>query len=106
MEKLEAQPEKEPAQKAAAEYAAGATMTLFDAIALTPSGDSQDFAYEGLVIERNDAGHIDRMYVKEGYGGEKTEFLPERDEDGHLYTASWPAGVDHYGEIVHAEGNV
>ena len=106
VEKLAAQPEMEPAQKAAAEYAAGATMTLFDAIALTPSGDSQDLAYEGLVIERNDAGHIDRMYVKEGYGGEKTEFLPERDEDGHLYTASWPAGVDHYGEIVHGEGNV
>lgn len=54
-------------------------MTLFDAIAPDSVGDSQDFAYEGLVIERNDAGHIDRMYVKEGYGGEKTEFLPERD---------------------------
>lgn len=100
------QPEAEATQTTAQPYAAGATMTLFDAISLTPSCDSQDFAYEGLVIERNDAGHIDRMYVKEGYGGEKTEFLPERDEDGRLYTASWPAGVDRYGEIVHAEGNV
>ncbi len=72
-------------------------MTLFDAISLTPSGDSQDFTYEGLVIERNDAGHIDRMYVKKGYGGEKTEFLPERDDEGRLYTAPWPAGVDRYG---------
>ncbi len=86
-------------------YVAGAKMTLFDAILLTPSGDTQDFTYEGLVIERNDAGYIDRMYVKEGYGGQKTEFLPERDEEGHLYTVTWPAGVDRYGEIIPAEGN-
>lgn len=94
------------AQNAASPYAAGATMTLFDAISLTPSGDSQDFTYEGLVIERNDAGHIDRMYVKKGYGGEKTEFLPERDDEGRLYTAPWPAGVDRYGEMIYTEGNV
>ncbi|MEI3169623.1 MAG: hypothetical protein V8S58_18080 [Lachnospiraceae bacterium] len=48
-------------------------MTLFDAMSITPSGDSQDFAYEGLVICRDDAGHVERMYVKEGYGGTKTD---------------------------------
>ncbi len=87
-------------------YVPGARMTLFDAISLTPSGDSQDFTYEGLVIERDDAGHVERMYVKEGFGGEKTEFLPEQDENGRLYTASWPAGVDRNGEIIQVEGNV
>ena len=105
VKKLAAQAES-GAQNAASPYAAGATMTLFDAISLTPSGDSQDFTYEGLVIERNDAGHIDRMYVKKGYGGEKTEFLPERDDEGRLYTAPWPAGVDRYGEMIYTEGNV
>ena len=62
-------------------YVPGARMTLFDAISLTPSGDSQDFTYEGLVIQRDDAGHVERMYVKEGFGGEKTEFLPAQDEN-------------------------
>lgn len=87
-------------------FVSGAKMTLFDAVALNPSGDSQDFAYEGLVVERSDAGHVTRMYVKEGYGGEKTEFLPERDADGRMYTTVWPSGTDRYGEILEAEGYV
>lgn len=87
-------------------FVSGAKMTLFDAIGLKLSGDSQDFSYEGLVIERSDAGHVARMYVKEGFGGEKTEFLPERDADGRKYTAVWPSGTDHYGEIIEAEGYV
>ena len=74
--------ERDAGEKDASEYASGALMTLFDAISITPSGDSQDFAYEGLVICRDDAGHVERMYVKEGYGGAKTEFLPEQDENG------------------------
>ncbi len=88
------------------EYASGAIMTLFDAISLTPSGDTQDHAYEGLVISRDDAGYVQRMYVREGYGGKKTEFLPERDSDGRCYTASWPAGTDRYGEVIRVEGNI
>ena len=98
--------ERDAGEKDASEYASGALMTLFDAMSITPSGDSQDFAYEGLVICRDDAGHVERMYVKEGYGGTKTEFLPEQDENGRLYTVSWPAGVDRYGEIIQADGNV
>lgn len=97
---------EQAAPESASGYASGALMTLFDSISLTPSGDTQDFAYEGLVIRRDDAGHVERMYVKEGYGGRKTEFLPEQDEDGRLYTASWPAGVDRFGEIIRVEGNV
>ena len=93
-------------EQADPDYASGALMTLFDAIALTPSGDFEDFSYEGLVISRDDAGHVERMYVKEGYGGEKTEFLPEQDEEGRLYTASWSAGVDRYGNVIRVEGNV
>lgn len=92
--------------QASLDYASGALMTLFDAIPLTPSGDSEDFTYEGLVISRDDAGHVERMYVKEGYAGEKTEFLPEQDEKGRLYTASWPAGMDRYGDEILVEGNV
>lgn len=103
-EPIRLQVEKRSAQDGT--YVAGAKMTLFEAISLTPSGDFQDFTYDGLVVERNDAGHIERMYVREGYGGQKTEFLPERDEEGRLYTASWPAGVDRYGDIIQAEGNV
>ena len=49
------------------QYVAGATMALFEAIALNPSGDTEDHAYNGLVIERNDTNNITRMYVKEGY---------------------------------------
>lgn len=59
------------------EYVAGATMTLFDALLLKPSGNTDDHAYEGLVIERNTTGNVTRMYVKEGYAGEKTDFVKD-----------------------------
>lgn len=62
------------------QYVVGATMTLFDAIPLNGSGDSEDHAYEGLVIERNSMNNVTRMYVEEGYAGEKVEFILDRDE--------------------------
>lgn len=65
------------------QYVVGATMTLFDAIPLNSSGDSEDHAYEGLVIERNSMNNVTRMYVKEGYAGEKVEFRLEREENGN-----------------------
>lgn len=46
---------EQAAPESASGYASGALMTLFDSISLTPSGDTQDFAYEGLVIRREDA---------------------------------------------------
>ncbi len=87
-------------------YVVGATVTLFDAIALNPSGDTEDLAYEGLVIERNLTNNVTRMYVKEGYAGEKVEFVQERDENGNLYEVKYPAGVNDKEEVVEAEGNI
>ena len=58
-------------------YVAGATMTLFDALLLKPSGDTEDHAFEGLVTERNAANNVTRMYVKKGYAGEKTSFVKD-----------------------------
>lgn len=62
-------------------YIAGAAMTLFDALELSDSGDSQDHAYEGLMIERSSTNNITRMYVKEGFAGEKTDFVRETDAE-------------------------
>ncbi len=69
------------------QYVVGAMMTLFDAIALNPSGDVEDHAYEGLVIERSLTGNVTRMYVKEGYAGEKTEFVKEQKDGKNIWSA-------------------
>lgn len=87
-------------------YVAGAVMTLFDALELKASGDREDHAYEGLVIERSSTGNVSRMYVKEGYAGEKTEFVREKDEDGKEITVRYQAGVDRHQNPVYADGHV
>lgn len=68
-------------------YVAGAVMTLFDAIQVNPSGDSQDHGFEGLVIERSATGNVTRMYVREGSAGDKTELLQVNTDDGVFWTA-------------------
>lgn len=55
-------------------YTAGARMALFEALELKPTGDTEDYAYEGLIIERNAANQVVRMYVKEGFAGETTVY--------------------------------
>ena len=50
-------------------YVTGAQMTLFEAMELLPSGDREDHAYEGLVVERDPANYVTRMYVRKGYAG-------------------------------------
>lgn len=76
------------------QYVAGATMTLYDALELKPTGDTQDHAYNGLTIERNRTNNITRMYVKEGFAGEKVEFVKETDEAGNESQVTVQAGVD------------
>ncbi len=87
-------------------YVAGAQMVLFDAIVLNTSGDTEDHAYEGLVIERNSANNITRMYIKQGYAGEKTEFVKEKDENGQEYEGEFQIGTDPYGRPVTKTGNL
>lgn len=87
-------------------YVAGAVMTLFDALEIAPSGDSQDHAYKGLVIERNLTNNITRMYVKEGYAGEKVDFVKEKDENGKEYITKYQAGTDAYGKPVMKTGHI
>lgn len=55
-------------------YVANALMTLYEALELKPTGDTEDYAYEGLTVERNTANQVTRMYVREGYAGEKTVY--------------------------------
>ena len=62
-------------------YVPGATLTLYDAIAIKRNGDGEDIGYDGVEVLRDRNGNVSRMYVRQGYAGEKTEFVPER-EDG------------------------
>lgn len=87
-------------------YVAGAKMALFDALVLNPSGDNQDYAFEGLAIERNSTNNITRMYVKKGYAGEKTDFVKRKDENGQEYEGEFQAGADRYGNPVIKKGNI
>lgn len=52
-------------------YVAGALMTLFDAIPVERSGFEGDETYKGLKIERNLTNNITRMYIEQGYAGER-----------------------------------
>ena len=56
-------------------YVTGALMTLYEGLELTPSGDREDLAYDGLVVERGRTGSVTRMYVKKGSAGFRTEFV-------------------------------
>ncbi len=47
-------------------YVVGAQMTLFEAAELTPSGNQDDYTYEGLHIERNLNQEVTRMYLDDG----------------------------------------
>lgn len=66
-------------------YVAGATMTLYEGIELKPSGDREDYGYEGLAVQRSLGGNVTRMYVKEGYGGTRIEFKQGVNEDQEPY---------------------
>lgn len=88
------------------QYVAGATMALYDALEITPTGDTEDHAYEGVVIERNGTNNITRMYVKQGYAGEKVVFAKEKDGEGNEYVTEYQAGVDRHGDPIMVTGNV
>lgn len=66
-------------------YAVGARMTLYDAIEIKPSGDSQDHGYDGLTVVRNGMGNVTRMYVTAGYGGYQAEYRKKKEEEVPLW---------------------
>lgn len=54
-------------------YVTGAWMTLFKAKELKKSGDTEDQAYENLVVERNFVNRVERVYLQEEQ--EETDLL-------------------------------
>ena len=87
-------------------YVAGALMTLFDAIPVERSGFEGDETYKGLKIERNLTNNITRMYIEQGYAGEKVEFVREKDEAGKELEVTFPVGIDKDGNSISATGGV
>ena len=85
---------------------AGARLTLFDAIELIPSGDSEDLAFEGLSVERNLSNSVINMTVKQGFAGEKTELVREEDENGEPILTDYVTGLDEEGNPVAEKGYV
>ncbi len=74
-------------------YVPGAVMTLFEGIAVLPSGDTQDQAFEGVTVQRQANGSVGRMYVEKGYAGTRTEFIQTQAEESRESedTAYWSA---------------
>lgn len=85
-------------------YVAGAKMTLFDAIELTPSGDTQDHTFEGLKIWRSNSGNVLEMKVRKGYAGSKTELVKETDENGNDLLSDYLVGLDEDGNPIIKQG--
>lgn len=74
-------------------YLPGAMMTLYDAIEVKPSGDREDYQYDGVNIERDRYGNVTRMYVQKGYAGNKIRYVLDKtdpdstgEEDDKNYT--------------------
>lgn len=63
-------------------YVAGALLTLYDAISVGKNGDSQDYAFDGVVVERDRNSNVTRMYVRQGYAGTKTVFVRQENQGG------------------------
>lgn len=87
-------------------FVAGAKLTMFDAIELKPSGDTQDHAFEGLTINRSDNGNVQEMFVKKGYAGTKVEMVKEKDENGKEILTDYVVGVDKDGKPITQKGYI
>lgn len=61
-------------------YVPGAVLTLYDAILVKRNGDSQDYAFDGVTVERDRNSNVTRMYIRQGYAGTKTEFVCQEGE--------------------------
>lgn len=87
-------------------FVAGAKLTMFDAIELKPSGDTQDHAFEGLTINRSDNGNVQEMFVKKGYAGTKVDMVKEKDENGKEILTDYVVGVDKDGKPITQKGYI
>jgi uncharacterized surface anchored protein len=65
-------------------YVAGAQMTLYDAIEIKENGDSGDYGYDGVKVERDRNNNVQKIQVLTGYAGTTIEFIREEDEEGSL----------------------
>ena len=65
-------------------YVTGAELALYDAIKIRKTGDSEDYAFEGVEVSRDRNGNVTDIVVKEGYAGEKLEFARERTSGGEI----------------------
>ena len=52
-------------------YLPGAVMTLYDAIEVKVNGDSEDFQFDGVNVERDRYGNVMNMYVQKGSPGHR-----------------------------------
>ena len=67
-------------------YVSGAEMALYEAIEIRPTGDQEDYRFEGVDVRRDRTGTVTDITVREGFAGEKTELICT--EDG-----VWAAGT-------------
>ncbi len=65
-------------------YAAGAQMTLYDAIEVKENGDGGDYGYDGVKVIRDRNNNVQSIQVLKGYAGTSIEFIREEDEEGSL----------------------
>lgn len=87
-------------------FVAGAKLTMFDAIELKPSGDTQDHAFEGLTVNRSDNGNVQEMFVQKGYAGTKVDMVKEKDENGKEILTDYVVGVDKDGKPITQKGYI
>ncbi|ADL03061.1 SpaA isopeptide-forming pilin-related protein [Lacrimispora saccharolytica] len=65
-------------------YVAGAQMTLYDAIEIKENGDSGDYGYDGVEVNRDRNNNFQSIKVLKGQAGSTVEFIREEDPEGSL----------------------
>ena len=59
-------------------YLPGAVMTLYDAIEVKQNGDSEDYQFDGVNVERDRYGNVSNIYVQKGFAGTRLRFVLDK----------------------------
>lgn len=71
-------------------YVAGARLILYDAIEVKANGDSGDYGYDGVEVDRDRNNNVQSIKVLEGYAGNRVDFVNLDDVAGSISGVTGP----------------
>lgn len=65
-------------------YLPGAVMTLYDAVEVRLNGDSEDYKYDGVNVERDRYGNVKNISIRKGYAGTAIQYVLDKTAPGGI----------------------